>query len=422
MKKFVSVIATIAMLIGTTANVFAAKPTAENPSTVSVTASATKIDFSKSEFSSYKDDYDWSGYNDENDGLKFESYMITVDIKGIELEQKKVVDGRSYYFTGESIITHQLQTSLTIPDGLTENYDYKYGTVYKLGTVSGSFGSGESNMGAAGVSPIYPVSPKNNDNTCVSVEKTDAIPMYKFIVTVDTSKKIKFKLTGDAKLGVGIFDAVSKGYDANPTGSYEYKPASTIVNSTTEFPLTVDTTEITLPLAETTKVSSITVNANDTMVKGTKQTATATVLPADATNKNVTWSITDGTDKASIDETTGEITATGAGTITIKATAADGSGVSGTKTITITEPETKPQVTVTEDSKKGHDGNVWAWLLTITGHKADYNYKGTFKATGESDNNVDLNVDGISGAATFNKIILLETDKADPQFTAEAVK
>ncbi|MBN1789434.1 MAG: Ig-like domain-containing protein, partial [Bacteroidales bacterium] len=60
----------------------------------------------------------------------------------------------------------------------------------------------------------------------------------------------------------------------------------------------------------------------------------AAVLPADATNKNVTWSIQNATGQASI-SSTGLVTAISDGTATATATAADGSGIKGNFVITI---------------------------------------------------------------------------------------
>lgn len=70
-----------------------------------------------------------------------------------------------------------------------------------------------------------------------------------------------------------------------------------------------------------------------TSIGGTLQ-LTAAVLPADATNKTVTWSISSGTDKASISPT-GLVTALADGTATARASANDGSGIYGTLSITI---------------------------------------------------------------------------------------
>lgn len=60
----------------------------------------------------------------------------------------------------------------------------------------------------------------------------------------------------------------------------------------------------------------------------------ATVLPANATTNTVSWSVVNGTGSATI-STNGLLKATGNGMVTVKATANDGSNVSGTKVITI---------------------------------------------------------------------------------------
>jgi alpha-tubulin suppressor-like RCC1 family protein len=60
----------------------------------------------------------------------------------------------------------------------------------------------------------------------------------------------------------------------------------------------------------------------------------AEVLPEDAFNKKVTWSIASGTEFATINES-GLLVATGNGSVTVRATAQDGSGVYGSTTIEI---------------------------------------------------------------------------------------
>jgi uncharacterized protein YjdB len=86
-------------------------------------------------------------------------------------------------------------------------------------------------------------------------------------------------------------------------------------------------------------VTSITVTADGGLAaistdNGTVQLS-ATILPADAANKTVTWSISNGVDKASI-TSAGLVTALDNGTAVARATANDGSGIYGTLTITIT--------------------------------------------------------------------------------------
>ncbi|HLO57447.1 MAG TPA: Ig-like domain-containing protein [Bacteroidales bacterium] len=61
---------------------------------------------------------------------------------------------------------------------------------------------------------------------------------------------------------------------------------------------------------------------------------TATVLPENATNKTITWSVQNGTGQATINAS-GLVSAVNNGTVTARATANDGSGIYGTLTITI---------------------------------------------------------------------------------------
>jgi Secretion system C-terminal sorting domain/Putative flagellar system-associated repeat/Bacterial Ig-like domain (group 2) len=71
-----------------------------------------------------------------------------------------------------------------------------------------------------------------------------------------------------------------------------------------------------------------------TTENGTLQLSAA-ISPSNATNKTVTWSVTNGTGQATINSA-GLVSATGNGTVTARATATDGSGVYGTLFITIT--------------------------------------------------------------------------------------
>jgi len=84
-------------------------------------------------------------------------------------------------------------------------------------------------------------------------------------------------------------------------------------------------------------VSSITLNeTTKTLNVGDTLTLTASVEPNDATNKNVTWSTSDSS-VATVDNN-GKVTAKGAESATITATAADGSGITGTCEITVNAP------------------------------------------------------------------------------------
>ncbi|RJX38984.1 hypothetical protein D3P09_15880 [Paenibacillus pinisoli] len=86
---------------------------------------------------------------------------------------------------------------------------------------------------------------------------------------------------------------------------------------------------------EAIPVATIHVSGNDAITtKGGTLQLTAEVLPADATNKAVTWSVENGTGSATINES-GLLKAVSNGTVTVTATAGDGSGITGTKSIAI---------------------------------------------------------------------------------------
>jgi len=89
-------------------------------------------------------------------------------------------------------------------------------------------------------------------------------------------------------------------------------------------------------------------NSAEHVFTGKSLQMSATISPADATEKSVTWSVVTGTGSATIDDS-GLLTAAGVGTVTVRATAKDGSGVYGEKTITITKP-------VAEITVAGKDG------------------------------------------------------------------
>ena len=86
-------------------------------------------------------------------------------------------------------------------------------------------------------------------------------------------------------------------------------------------------------------VTSITVTGEGdaiTVPNGSALQMSAAVLPADETDKSFVWSVEAGTGTATISET-GLLTGTGIGTVTVNATANDGSGIVGTLGITVTD-------------------------------------------------------------------------------------
>ena len=96
------------------------------------------------------------------------------------------------------------------------------------------------------------------------------------------------------------------------------------------------TCTITITAAATVKVTGITItpSTNVSVEVDKTTTLTATVTPSTAANKNVTWSSLN-TDIATV-TSSGVVKGVKAGTANIRATAADGSGVTATKSVIVT--------------------------------------------------------------------------------------
>ena len=84
------------------------------------------------------------------------------------------------------------------------------------------------------------------------------------------------------------------------------------------------------------KVSSITLNKSsiNLLIGGSQTLSVSSVAPADAVDKSVTWS-SSATGVATVNATTGKVTAVAEGTATITATANDGSGTTATCSVTV---------------------------------------------------------------------------------------
>ena len=93
-----------------------------------------------------------------------------------------------------------------------------------------------------------------------------------------------------------------------------------------------------------TPVTSVSISGGTSGTVGGTITLTATTSPTGADDRHVTWSITSGSNYASISSTTNttsggtcKLSLNGAGSVTVRADAADGKGAYDTHTITITE-------------------------------------------------------------------------------------
>ena len=137
----------------------------------------------------------------------------------------------------------------------------------------------------------------------------------------------------------------------------------------------------------------------------------ASVLPSNAANKTVTWSITNGSSLASINSTTGLVTATDNGSITVRATAGDGSGVYGTLTITITNQV----IPVTGITVMGAGG-----ATTITTDGGTLQLSATVLPANADNKTVTWSITSGSGFASVNSSTGLLTATDNGSVTARA--
>lgn len=142
----------------------------------------------------------------------------------------------------------------------------------------------------------------------------------------------------------------------------------------------VDSAIIVIPL------TSISINGDDT-IEGTEGTYTVTYTPTNASHQNVTWSITRGSEYASINPSTGVVTLTNLAdnsSVTITATSIEYPSISASKTITVTYSVDNPLTALTIN---GDD--------TVTGVSATYTV--TYTPSNTEDTGVTWSI--VSGAS-----------------------
>ncbi|WP_218918876.1 S-layer homology domain-containing protein [Paenibacillus borealis] len=119
-----------------------------------------------------------------------------------------------------------------------------------------------------------------------------------------------------------------------PTATPTPTEAPTATPTPTEAP-TATPTPTEVPTPAPVRVSGISVTGASWVQAGSAVQMAATVSPAEAAEREVVWSVDQGTGTATIDAH-GILTGSSAGVVTVKATAVDGSAVYGTKTVEIT--------------------------------------------------------------------------------------
>ena len=243
-------------------------------------------------------------------------------------------------------------TSITIPESVTSIGDGAFSGCSGLTSITipnsvTSIGS-YAFYNCSSLTDIYCLAeevPETNLNAFNNVQNvtlhvpTSALSVYSTTEpwsrfgTIVALKKSEGDLNGDFK--IDIADAVSV---LNIMAASEFNEAADL-NQDQKIDIADFVTILNIMAGQSIAENFVTsIILNETSISlqpnGTK-TITATILPKDATNKNVTWS-SSNTRIATVDQT-GKVTAIAAGSCTITCSATDGSGVKATCEVTVGE-------------------------------------------------------------------------------------
>jgi uncharacterized protein (TIGR02145 family) len=139
------------------------------------------------------------------------------------------------------------------------------------------------------------------------------------VVEITDAKIFQLSADGSEAVGMVVYNNKNNTIDGNGTGIYVWNGSKwQIVN-----PIPVTNIDV--------------ISVAESVATGTELQFYATVYPANATNKNITWSVIPDTGTGNIDDS-GLFTAGNPGTVKIRATSRDGSSVYGEKEISITGP------------------------------------------------------------------------------------
>ncbi|MBR3667269.1 MAG: Ig-like domain-containing protein [Ruminococcus sp.] len=179
--------------------------------------------------------------------------------------------------------------------------------------------------------------------------------------------------------------------------------------------------------ATTTAVTGVALNKNETnLTVGGDETLSATVSPTDATDKTVTWS-SSNTDVATVDAN-GKVSAVGAGSATIKATATNGTeDTSDDKedycTVIVKYPFTAKSITIDDFTYDGKEKTpVLKYGNTVLREGTDYvlDVKEGDIASATDAGTYTIHINGKGDYAGENIALTWKINKADVNVTADA--
>ncbi len=286
-----------------------------------------------------------------NKGMNNDINIVWTPYEGGTIEQYSILRGTSP--DNMSLLTtasgyESSYSDRTVSEGETYYYALSYSNIYddnwtqmnapKRARAAGNQGAGSSNIVSSSESNVLTFA---ESIAILSLEKEKKIiptqptlHLYAEIMPAMASyKQVNWSIASGSELVTISPSGLLTYAGGGKNGTVRIK-ATTVDGS--NLSATADISVSGFMEQETVKVTSITVRAESASLTPNSRTTTvtATVLPADATDKRVTWRVVSGNTIASVDAD-GLVTALGTdGQAIIRATADDGSGVYGETTIT----------------------------------------------------------------------------------------
>ncbi|MBQ7840402.1 MAG: Ig-like domain-containing protein [Lachnospiraceae bacterium] len=263
-----------------------------------------------------------------------ESQTPSFEVTGV------TISGHRDCTVGEEITLHAEVT--TKGEGLAENLEYQW---------SGASGNGKSAVFKAASEGSHTVSVKvggQSASVSINVSKKAAEVTGLTLSADKTSADVGQKITFTASVTMSDGSAYNGSINWSTTGAALTSGGTTATlssDSAGEFTVTASTsngkasqsTKVTFKaVVVEKKVTAIKLPDSLSVVAGKKGALSCEVEPSDAANKSVEWTVTEGSDCISIDQS-GNVTGKKAGTAKVQAAARDGSGIrSNVCTVTVT--------------------------------------------------------------------------------------
>ena len=373
---------------------------------------------------------------------EYGTFSFFVDILTVPLKGEAVGLG-IYKGAGELLIDDVTITRSDIPFSvIVDNADVS-GV-----TVTGSWGIGTANGLKYATNYLQD---QNTGKGTKSVQYTPNIPargIYEVYMWWPSSASYANNVPISIHTAKGSFNTTvnqqKNGGVWNLLGTYEFNVGTSgnvvISNTGTNGYMIADAVKFEQKTILPEPVTSITVAGagNETTVLSGKTLAmSATVLPENDLNKSVLWSVVNGTGTAAIDAATGVVTGQQAGTVTVRATAKDSTGVSGELQITVIALQ---HVTLTADTTILKAADRAALTVTGTmsdGSPADFSNavvvyssdnsaasvdgNGVVTATGAGEGTVQIKAAVTLNGTTVEQVISIYVDITPPTIAWEGV-